>query len=292
MALGAQIVGGRRNRRFALVRTGGDWVKAPVDVVLPPFPEDAVESDGGAEFVDDPDIADGPGQVRWATERQVAYLRDLAGDVVVEFGGRMVPLDQSLTLEEASQLLEWLGAPSRKVGGWGPATERQVAALRNLMGDQMAEAVEWDGETIPFADLSVLDANLLIDALLGIKKKVWRSYVRNEDLPVPNPAATENPLKGQVVVFTGELPNRMRRKEAWEIVATLGGQPKQNVIKATTMLVVGEWLPYTLRPDRPHSEKYEKVMNMRRDNPESVTVIDGDTFMEYAVHAKGQHNGH
>lgn len=47
-----------------------------------------------------------------------------------------------------------------------------------------------------------------------------------------------NPLYGQFVVFTGTL-SAMGRKEAFQIVANLGGHPEETITKKTNFLVVG-----------------------------------------------------
>lgn len=47
-----------------------------------------------------------------------------------------------------------------------------------------------------------------------------------------------NPIFGKIVVFTGALSS-MGRKEAFQIVANLGGTPKDSVAKTTNYLVIG-----------------------------------------------------
>ena len=216
---------------------------------------------------------------RSATDKQIAYLRRLAGGVSVFRDGRDVPLDHSLGKDAASDLIDYLR--SRRIPP--PATDRQLAALRKLVKNDSATV---GGRVVPINrnSLNVREASQLIDYILFFKHQVWNEpYVRNADLPVPNPSAGDNPLKGEVVVFTGVLPNGVKRTAAYEAVAAAGGQPKQNVTRLTTMLVVGEWLPYTLLPDRPHSGKFAKVMEMRKKDPGAVKVIDGDLFIEYAA---------
>lgn len=47
-----------------------------------------------------------------------------------------------------------------------------------------------------------------------------------------------NPIYGKIVVFTGALSS-MERKEAFQIVANLGGTPKDSITKKTNYLVIG-----------------------------------------------------
>jgi len=49
----------------------------------------------------------------------------------------------------------------------------------------------------------------------------------------------DSPLKGKVVVFTGEL-ERWTRSQAEEIVKRLGGRPASSVSRQTDFLVVGK----------------------------------------------------
>jgi DNA polymerase-3 subunit epsilon len=60
-----------------------------------------------------------------------------------------------------------------------------------------------------------------------------------EPPPAANPDADpDHPLYGQVVVFTGAL--EMRRADAQDVVAQLGGTPEAGVTKRTTLLVIGD----------------------------------------------------
>lgn len=57
--------------------------------------------------------------------------------------------------------------------------------------------------------------------------------------PTTNAGADpEHPLYGQVVVFTGALS--IRRQDAWDTVARLGGMPEKNITKRTAFLVIGD----------------------------------------------------
>lgn len=101
--------------------------------------------------------------------------------------------------------------------------------------------------------------------------------VRVADMPQANPEG--GVLEGQVVVFTGNLPFDIPRREAWEWVAERGGQPAPNVTKKTTMLVVGDWLEFTLRPGYAVSSKYEKAMGYRtRGIP--IGIMDSLLFLD------------
>lgn len=65
-----------------------------------------------------------------------------------------------------------------------------------------------------------------------------------------------NPIYGKIVVFTGSLSS-MGRKEAFQIVANLGGIPKDSVAKTTNFLVIGD-------SDFAQSVKNGKTTKMRK----------------------------
>ena len=65
----------------------------------------------------------------------------------------------------------------------------------------------------------------------GFKFERTEEEEKEEELP--------KPLKGQNVVFTGELEN-FKRKEAQHIIELLGGNPTNSVTKKTSFVVVGE----------------------------------------------------
>ena len=95
--------------------------------------------------------------------------------------------------------------------------------------------------------------------------------------PFPNPAG--GLLEGHRIVFTGQLPSKITRQDAWNKVASLGGEVKTSVSKKTTMLVVGDWVEFTLRPGHSVSTKYERAMDLR-NNGVPIRVVDGIEFVE------------
>ncbi len=96
-----------------------------------------------------------------------------------------------------------------------------------------------------------------LSSVMGIGPKIAQSVVQffTSDLgkrlmeklkeagvrPSPEGVAVvaDSPLKGKVVVFTGELSNRTR-SEAEELVKKLGGRPASSVSRQTDFLVVGQ----------------------------------------------------
>ena len=94
--------------------------------------------------------------------------------------------------------------------------------------------------------------------------------------PFPNPQG--GVLEGHRVVFTGQLPNKVTRQDAWNKVADLGGEIGTGVTKKTTLLVVGDWLEFTLRPGYSVSSKYEKALNYR-DKGVPIRLLDGIEFV-------------
>ena len=95
--------------------------------------------------------------------------------------------------------------------------------------------------------------------------------------PFPNPEG--GILEGHRVVFTGNLPGKVSRQDAWNKVAELGGEVGVGVTKKTTMLVVGDWLEFTLRPGYDISTKFEKALDYReRGIP--IRLLDGIEFVD------------
>jgi DNA polymerase III epsilon subunit-like protein len=97
---------------------------------------------------------------------------------------------------------------------------------------------------ISSSDVTGLDALLdRISIRLGeISPDSWfGSHLRPlsaKQIPKPNPTGNpDSPFFGKVVVFTGELA--IYRREAWRLVAEVGGRPEPEVTKRTDVLVCG-----------------------------------------------------
>lgn len=73
----------------------------------------------------------------------------------------------------------------------------------------------------------------------------------------------DHPLYAQVVVFTGTL-HSMTRREAFQQVLDIGGQPGDNVTKHTNLLVVGEQDINQLADGQAFSGKQRKAFDLRQ----------------------------
>lgn len=92
-------------------------------------------------------------------------------------------------------------------------------------------------------------------------------------------ADPNHPLFGKVVVFTGKLYS-MPRPEAWKLVASVGGIPKDAMSRSTNLLVLGEQDPFKLRPGETQSSKFREAERMREQGFE-IEVINETDFLAY-----------
>jgi tetratricopeptide (TPR) repeat protein len=86
-------------------------------------------------------------------------------------------------------------------------------------------------------------------------------------LPLPSPERPQQPLAGQVVVFTGKLSS-LGRRAARDLVIDLGGTPADEVNARTTMLVVGA------EGFGPAAEKSNKLRRAEELNAEAAAPIE------------------
>jgi DNA polymerase-3 subunit epsilon len=98
-------------------------------------------------------------------------------------------------------------------------------------------------------------------------------------IEVNQDANPDHPLFGKVVVFTGKLYS-MPRPEAWQLVASVGGIPKDTMSKSTNLLVLGEQDPFKLRPGETTSSKFREAEKMRESGFE-IEVINETDFLSY-----------
>lgn len=85
-----------------------------------------------------------------------------------------------------------------------------------------------------------------------------------------------NPLYGRVVVFTGSLSS-MGRKEAFQIVANLGGHPDDKITKKTNFLVIGNEEFSKSRRDG-ETNKMKKAAAYREKGQDIVTLSESTFF--------------
>lgn len=86
-----------------------------------------------------------------------------------------------------------------------------------------------------------------------------------------------NPLYGKVVVFTGALSS-MGRKEAFQIVANLGGHPEDKITKKTNFLVIGDDEFSKSRRDG-ETNKMKKA-NAYREKGQDIVTLSESTFFQ------------
>jgi DNA polymerase-3 subunit epsilon len=97
-------------------------------------------------------------------------------------------------------------------------------------------------------------------------------------LPEPNTAADpSNPLFGQRVCFTGDLQTNTRA-QAQKLAADLGATVSGGVTRKTTLVVVGEFDPSTLRHGEAVSTKVRRAMELA-DAGQSISVINESEFL-------------
>lgn len=120
--------------------------------------------------------------------------------------------------------------------------ERVAEMLAKKFGslERLAQAREWEITTIPGVGPKIAQSVVrFFSSDLGkrLMEKLQKAAIRptpEEEIVVP-----DSPLKGKVVVFTGELEN-WTRSQAEELVKRLGGRPASSVSRQTDFLVVGK----------------------------------------------------
>lgn len=86
-----------------------------------------------------------------------------------------------------------------------------------------------------------------------------------------------NPLYGKVVAFTGALSS-MGRKEAFQIVANLGGHPEDKITKKTNFLVIGNDEFSKSRRDGETNKM--KRANAYREKGQDIVTLSESTFFQ------------
>jgi DNA polymerase-3 subunit epsilon len=100
-----------------------------------------------------------------------------------------------------------------------------------------------------------------------------------KDILVNADADPNHPLYGKTVVFTGKLYS-MPRPDAWSLVASLGGIPKDSMSKSTNLLVLGEQDPFKLSPGQTQSAKFREAEKMRSAGID-IEVINETDFLSF-----------
>ena len=109
-----------------------------------------------------------------------------------------------------------------------------------------------------------------------------RPWYGKGPIPVRNDDADPlHPLFGHSICFSG-TPNWVASKaEAQQIAADFGATVEENVTRRTTMLVVGDYAPGSLREGAKFSGKFDKAQQLRSKG-QLIDVLDGDEFRELA----------
>jgi DNA polymerase-3 subunit epsilon len=92
-------------------------------------------------------------------------------------------------------------------------------------------------------------------------------------------ADPSNPLYGREIVFTGALSS-MTRETAWQVVASVGGQPRPNVTKGTNILVMGYQDASVLRPGECLSGKARRAEELRVAG-QAIEIMGEADFLEH-----------
>jgi DNA polymerase III epsilon subunit-like protein len=92
-------------------------------------------------------------------------------------------------------------------------------------------------------------------------------------------ADPNNPLYGREIVFTGALSS-MTRETAWQVVASVGGQPCRSVTKGTNILVMGYQDAGVLRPGECLSGKARRAEELRAAGQAIEVMCEAD-FLQH-----------
>ena len=123
------------------------------------------------------------------------------------------------------------------------------------------------------------------DACRNSKKVSHPSHSNQEDrhstkgIEVHMNAEPNHPLIGKDLDITGKLYS-MPRPEAWNLVALVGGIPKDSMSKTTNLLVLGEQDPFKLRPGETQSGKFRDAEKLREKGI-FIEVINETDFLAY-----------
>ena len=112
---------------------------------------------------------------------------------------------------------------------------KDIEELKNAPFERLA-SLSGIGTIVATSIKNFFKAEQNIETIKKLEKagfKFERTKEEEKEVSLPQP------LKGQKVVFTGELKN-FKRKEAQEIIKLLGGNPTNSVSKTTSFVVVGE----------------------------------------------------
>jgi tetratricopeptide (TPR) repeat protein len=101
--------------------------------------------------------------------------------------------------------------------------------------------------------------------------------------PAPDPPR-DQPLAGQLVVFTGKLSS-LGRKDAWALVARLGGSTADDITAKTTMVVVGAegfGANGNGSDAREKSQKLKRAEEVNAQQPNQIRILTEDAFCRLA----------
>lgn len=96
-------------------------------------------------------------------------------------------------------------------------------------------------------------------------------------------ADPDNPLYGQVVVFTGGL-GTLTRQDAWDVIASAGATPAKGINRKTTMLVIGDGFRGDDMSEF-HTGKARRAVELR-EKGQPIEVVTEDELIEMLVDAE------
>ena len=236
------------------------------------------------------------GEPTW-TDRYPVVMEFIGGDVVVAhnagfdigvireaciFDGLAYPtLDFLCTMVLARRILalpsyrlpfvaETLGVPFGDHHD-ALADARCMAGLVNAMADRAGVTSIHELATAHQVFVGHMEAG-------AYRSSVSRSGTTALVQPDTNPDADpDGPLFGKVVVFTRALTS-MRRQDAWEMTAHVGGIPEKSTTKRTNVLVVGDLNPAMLRPGEHLSGKARRAFELQ-DAGQQIEVMTEMDFI-------------
>ena len=103
------------------------------------------------------------------------------------------------------------------------------------------------------------------------------TFHRGGCLPLVSSSLDSQPLAGHVVVFTGKLSS-LGRKDAFALVAQLGGAAADDVNARTTMLVIGDEGFGAVE----RSQKLKKAEELNAQSPRQIQILSEDQFCRLA----------
>ena len=128
------------------------------------------------------------------------------------------------------------------------------------------------------ASTFAIDNRIILLHLDAVPPHVGHDVQRGGFLSVVSSrSSNSHPLAGHVVVFTGKLSS-LGRKDAFALVAQLGGATADDISAKTTMLVIGAEGFATVE----RSHKLKKAEDLNAQSPGQIQILSEDQFCRLA----------